>query len=127
MFTRQLGHKSELPGAGQWCMLSRYKTEQCWVCDKHIYTILFWSPHLGLHHSLNPLNGKQLIQSILDNQSNTLLDKKQPYITSSFSNWQYQPMLDLEAFCALIDQHPPDFYQAVKARKLVRADFPPLD
>lgn len=36
-------------------------------------------------------------------------------------------MLELEAFCALIDQQPPDFYQAVKARKLVRADFPPLD
>lgn len=46
MFQRVLGHKAEMPGSGQWQMLTE-KADECWICDRHIYTLLFWSPSIG--------------------------------------------------------------------------------
>lgn len=32
IFTRVLGHKQDIPGSGQWKLISD-KTDECWVCD----------------------------------------------------------------------------------------------
>ena len=42
-FTRVIGHELDIPGAVEWQMY-REKNEECWVCDRKIYTIFFWSP-----------------------------------------------------------------------------------
>ena len=47
IFTRQLGHKLDIPGSGQWKMIDNHHHD-CWVCDRECYTILFWSPEIGL-------------------------------------------------------------------------------
>lgn len=32
IFTRILGHKSDMPGSGQWKLLKE-RHETCWICD----------------------------------------------------------------------------------------------
>ena len=46
IFQRWVGHKPDIPGSGQWQMLTE-KHDQCWVCDKWIYGIVFWSPNVS--------------------------------------------------------------------------------
>ena len=45
VFTRQLGHKIDIPMAGQWKMVD--DTEKCWICENHVYTLFFWSRKTG--------------------------------------------------------------------------------
>ena len=39
--TRILGHKTEMPGSGQWKLI-RDKSDDCWMCDQAIYGMVFW-------------------------------------------------------------------------------------
>lgn len=43
-FVRILGHKTEMPGSGQWQMHTQ-KTPyaNCWICDQHTYCLFIWS------------------------------------------------------------------------------------
>lgn len=41
IFTRILGHKYDLPGSGQWKMITD-KQEECWLCDLEVYGLVFW-------------------------------------------------------------------------------------
>ena len=42
IFERQIGHKLDLPGIGQWRQLTA-DDQNCWVCDQYTYTIVFWT------------------------------------------------------------------------------------
>ena len=46
IFDRVLGHKHDVPGSGQWRQLTELN-EKCWVCQDHIYTLIFWSRRIG--------------------------------------------------------------------------------
>ena len=46
IFERQLGHKRDLPGAAQWRLLDR-QDQDCWICDKSCYVLVFWSREVG--------------------------------------------------------------------------------
>ena len=46
IFERQLGHKTDIPGSGQWRMLTR-EDQKCWVCEKEVYTLGLWSKEIG--------------------------------------------------------------------------------
>ena len=50
VFTRYLGHKKEMPGSGQWRMISTANDsqERCWVCNLETYSLVFWSRDFGL-------------------------------------------------------------------------------
>ena len=39
--TRILGHKLEMPGSGQWKMITD-KQDECWVCDQSNYSLIFF-------------------------------------------------------------------------------------
>ena len=43
-----------MPGSGQWRMISNetYGVPgdfECWICDKQIYTLIFWNEMIGFH------------------------------------------------------------------------------
>jgi hypothetical protein len=42
--TRILGHKLEMPGSGQWKLITD-KQEECWISDQQIYGLVFWDRH----------------------------------------------------------------------------------
>lgn len=50
IFNRKLGHKIEMPGSGQWQMISTSQDpeERCWVCNQDVYTLIFWSRDFGI-------------------------------------------------------------------------------
>ena len=43
---RYLNHKKEIPGSGQWQIMTK-KDEHCWLCDKEAKGFIFWSPQVG--------------------------------------------------------------------------------
>jgi hypothetical protein len=45
VFNRYLGHKQDIPGSAQWRMLN--DSEKCWICERHIYCVFFWSKNSG--------------------------------------------------------------------------------
>ena len=45
VFTRFLGHKSDIKNSGQWKLLK--PSENCWICDDWVYTLFFWSKKSG--------------------------------------------------------------------------------
>jgi hypothetical protein len=49
VFTRQIGHKSDIPGSGQWKIITAQQPgqEPCWVCDRQIYSLIFWNENIG--------------------------------------------------------------------------------
>lgn len=65
IFSRKLGHKAEMPGSGQWRMFSD-GDERCWCCDRHIYTLVFWSLEHGWNevNSINPFQEENIVQQI---------------------------------------------------------------
>jgi hypothetical protein len=65
VFERQLGHKPEIPGSGQWRMLEN-GDRKCWCCDNQIYTIIFWSINHGNEEAdlIEPLKEENLISQI---------------------------------------------------------------
>jgi len=45
IFTRLLGHKQDMPGSGQWKLISS-RHEECWVCDQEVYGLVFWDDEI---------------------------------------------------------------------------------
>lgn len=46
ILTRKIGHQLEIPGSSDW-QLHRENSNQCYICDRKIYTVFFWSPSIG--------------------------------------------------------------------------------
>ena len=47
ILTRKLGHKLDIPGGAIW-QAFRNSANQCYVCDRKIYTMFLWSPTTGI-------------------------------------------------------------------------------
>jgi hypothetical protein len=49
ILTRILGHKVDIPGSAQWNMITARvpKQTECYICDKQIYSIIFWNTKIG--------------------------------------------------------------------------------
>ena len=100
---------------------------ECWVCDKHIYSLLLWSR--GRAYVLNPildseeadvlrLQVNQLSESGEDIHANPglgfvngslpydELPDRVPYITGTFTGWRYKQMTPLHEFTKALD---PDY------------------
>lgn len=46
ILTRKLGHEVEIVGSQNW-VVHKESWDQCYVCDRKIYSVFFWSPQLG--------------------------------------------------------------------------------
>lgn len=53
--TRQLGHKLDMPGSGQWKLISEKQRNHsdCWLCDLHAYGLILWNEHVGKVDDVN--------------------------------------------------------------------------
>ena len=45
ILTRYLSHKMEIPGSGQWQLLTR-KQDPCWLCEREMKGYVFWTPDM---------------------------------------------------------------------------------
>ena len=41
ILTRMIGLKEQMPGSGQWRLLTQ-ASDECWHCNQWIYTLIFW-------------------------------------------------------------------------------------
>jgi len=46
ILTRKINHNLEIPGSAEW-YLYKDKCSSCYICDRKIYTVFFWSPTIG--------------------------------------------------------------------------------
>lgn len=46
VLTRYLSHKEEIPGSGQWQLLT-LKKDPCWVCEREMKGYIFWTPAMS--------------------------------------------------------------------------------
>lgn len=52
---RIIGHKEEIPGAGQWTIRTTQEKDGCWHCDNWMYTLIFWHPEIGEFNKRNSI------------------------------------------------------------------------
>ena len=46
IFMRYLHHKNDIPGVGQWQIMTQ-RQDHCWLCDKEIKGYIFWCPTMA--------------------------------------------------------------------------------
>jgi hypothetical protein len=46
ILTRKLGLKVQLPGSGQWEIMTR-DFDVCWICEQHVLAVFIWSEEIG--------------------------------------------------------------------------------
>ena len=135
-FTRYLGHKTELPGWGQWRMISTAtdSQERCYVCNLDMYSLVFWSRNYGMKqqkelfkHGIDEMayenqlfeleerNKKLGIKvDYYESGGNPQLHEKGhkaigfPHIYGDFNNWKPRRMYTIEEFCYIMDTKKPD-------------------
>lgn len=148
IFTRYLGHKIEMPGSGQWRMIATQNDEQerCWVCNKEIYTLVFWSRDFGLK-TQHELEMQGIDEMACENAVFELECRNQergikvdyhadrgnpqlhesghkmtgyPLIYGEFNNWKPQRMYTIEELCYILDPERPDVIQSMKKGNYLR-------
>lgn len=46
ILTRNLGHRVEMPSGHKW-VLRTTAMKGCWVCDKEVFSLIFWNLKVG--------------------------------------------------------------------------------
>ena len=63
VLTRVIGFKEQMPGIGQWNMLTQAE-DSCWHCDQWIYTLIFWDAETIGHQAKKTTHHKVLNQMV---------------------------------------------------------------
>lgn len=109
--------------------------DQCWVCHKWCYTLIYWSPTVQnsiIRTHTNPNVNFIPDQEELDQVRALLRPTEAPYeytrgntvplIAGSFTNWEVREMIPLVSFCEAIDSNKPDPIAMLKKQGRVRDD-----
>lgn len=106
IMTRHLGHRLEQPLSTKWRLLTE-PHEKCWICDRHHYAIVFWSPDIAAQTQelgMNQEDRERLVEDVEKlNQDITSEDLDGPAIAGSFTGWRFQPMMQIYDLCDAID------------------------
>ena len=106
-YTRILG-LPDLPHEEQWL-----ESEDCWICEKWLYTVLFWNKKIGMKFYVSPQNSdpengafiEQMTQRIAHRTDEVMRETPGvPVVCSSFNFWQQERMHSTYDFCKLIDK-----------------------
>ena len=149
IFNRYLGHKPDIPGSGQWRMISsdRDQKQRCWMHNLDVYTLIFWTRQFG-QMTYGQLIEKGFDEVDFENQIYEIQkrNKEGGYVSDMFAegkhgpqlhfktqkyagfplaygdwnNWRPQRMFSLEEFCHLMDPGRFDVLAQLKKQKLVR-------
>lgn len=96
--TRYNGHKQDLVGTpGQWQILTK-EHEKCWICDKWIYSLVFFNPTrqcmnlLNNHHDL-----KHYIIKRIDQLNGTERNESTSFGLHQNQDFLYQKLYDMNS------------------------------
>ena len=108
--------------------------KECFVCDKDVYSIVFWNEAVGaieaekftsldkdfFMDNLKRINGSDLMTPL----------KKEgpkrgcPMIYGSFTNWKPKRMFEIREYCEMINKDKPNIYQLCKDRGIIPQKSP---
>lgn len=91
----------------QWRIITS-RHHKCWVCERHIYSLLFWNEDIGKLRNINVKNQEQFLKLIKKLPYKT----RRPVVYSFESNWAGREMQTISEFCFIIDRSKP--YQMLK-------------
>ena len=127
IFSRKLGHKIDIPGSGQWKMVTgeTKRDNECWVCDRQVYTLIFWNELIGAAEMSNfSMEDKNYIIDYIKKFENLNAGKqsnfptqdepnhlKHPQIYGQFTNWQPKPMYEIKEFCDKLNVNKPNIFK----------------
>jgi len=108
ILTRVLDHKRDIPGIGQWKVITD-KRETCWICDLHIYGLIFWDPDIITQkfflNSAKPWQASKMEKILSALHSNVCSKQEEdevaakypnrPLIYGDFTNWKPVPMVEI--------------------------------
>ena len=124
LIQRYLGHDREFKDrVSQWKITSKSDSD-CWVCDRHIYSVLFWNKGIGNLMNTEIANkttvlkfikaknkqflstmkkGSQRALQIIKQESKQQSDLERPVIYSESTGWVGRELHTLSEYCFLID------------------------
>lgn len=97
---------------------------KCWLCERQIYAIIFWSKNIGTHTqvSIQDDDKDNVINQInlINPESSSL-----PQICGTFTDWKNVQMQPLDAFCESFDEYSeqPNFIEDLKASENCRQEI----
>ena len=65
ILNRMQGYQTIIPGSARWKVLSRPQDE-CWICGKHIMTIIMWNKQIGIIEQFVDLQAEENIEMQLE-------------------------------------------------------------
>ena len=104
IITRLLGHKTDMPGSGQWKIINdTKKQEECWICGLNKYSLLFWSEFAQADAKLNYNSQLEalIIAKLMELQEKPLPETQEaeaPLIFGDFNDWKPEPMVEILDF-----------------------------
>jgi len=116
-----------MPGLGQW-RLQLSDDHKCWVCDQHIYTLIFLTESFVRKELGN--FPKSQFENMLSQikKFNPLLDsQKKPLIFSTQSNWIGTEVLTLQDYCYAVEPEKPPIFEDLKSKFFIGQDVETLD
>jgi len=128
--TRNIGHKEDIPGSGQWRMITKDIPghNECWVCDRHVYSLIFWNELIGIIelrkfskedkdffmtriHEINPDPDGIEIDKIK-------CERGCPMIYGEFTNWKPKPMTEIREYCERVNPERKDIFEYCRENHL---------
>ena len=107
-----------IPGSQKWRICTDEK-DQCWVCDQHIPSIIFWSSRIAeMQTSTVPSNQRDYFISRSAPFANA---SEVPSVQGSYTGWQPLEMRELSKVCfELVGAEEPDYISKLKKAQKCR-------
>ena len=116
IFTRILGHKVDMPGSGQWKLITD-KREDCWVCDLEVYGLVFWDYEKiaeKAYMSTTRAHQENVMRNVIDELHKVTPKEEEdrvaeenprvPIVMGDFTNWKPKPFFEITEYSEILFQ-----------------------
>jgi len=119
-----------MPGACQWKMIDEAH-EDCWICDREVYTLIFWSPVIGRFEMKKVSEADQtfIIKNIDEFNPHHQVEERDnvPHIYGQFTNWKPKRMYEIREYCYRIDHKKPNVFERCRGFGYFRSEVDKLE
>lgn len=134
VISRSLGHKEDMPGSGQFHVYTSKvsNNNNCWVCDKKVYSMIFWNQLVGAVELRKftvadsdwfVAKIQKLNPDLKDIEREMKGGPHCPMIYGSFTNWKPKRMQDIREYCNNVNSDRPDIFARCKQSEKIHAKY----
>ena len=112
--SRVIGHKLEMPGLGQWKILSDDARSQCWCCNFSQFALIVWNPLIGeivtkTTFQITSESKEEVSKELIKNYQN-IVDER-PILFSQSNGWRGEAMIPILEFSEMLGEPKIDIKQ----------------